>query len=386
MHDDIQNNLKVYLVGGAVRDQLLGLPVQERDWVVVGSTPEEMLALGYRQVGNSFPVFLHPTTSEEYALARTELKIGPGYQGFEVNYSTEVSLEEDLQRRDLTINAIAEDPAGGIIDPYGGRQDLEARLLRHVSSAFIEDPVRVLRVARFQARLGGLNFRIAEETKLIMQQIVNSGEIDNLVAERVWQELCKALLTTQPWRFFEVLNQCGAIDRLIPESKNELDLCNRVLSCATSHSQNPVVRFAACASSMNLSDIESICERLKVPREYADLAALTHQYGEFFEQSTQLPPPKVLNGLKSLDAFRRPNRFELFLLAAEALSRARGSREHWPHPQREYLHTARLQAAAITSKDLTKVNLKGKALAEELDIHRRAEISKVKRTYRWAKQ
>ncbi len=380
------NHIKAYLVGGAVRDRLLGLPVHERDWVVVGSNPEQMLELGFRQVGNHFPVFLHPDTSEEYALARTEKKTGPGYQGFSVDYSGRVSLEEDLQRRDLTINAMAEDPAGGIIDPYGGRQDLESRLLRHISAAFIEDPVRLLRVARFQARLGGLNFNIAPETITLMQQMVSNGEIDNLVAERIWQELHKALLTTQPWLFFETLKQCGAMDRVLPEAVDRLALSNHALRCAGNHSEDPLVRFAAWAAPIDLSGIQSICKRLKLPAEYRELALLTHQYGDFFAQSTQLPPPQVLDGLKALDAFRRPERFELYLLAAEALSRAHADRENWPHPQREYLHTAMHQAAAITVKDLTKVRLKGKALGEELDIHRRAEISKVKRTYRWAKQ
>ncbi|MBN1378913.1 MAG: multifunctional CCA tRNA nucleotidyl transferase/2'3'-cyclic phosphodiesterase/2'nucleotidase/phosphatase [Gammaproteobacteria bacterium] len=377
--------MKTYLVGGAIRDRLLGLQVHEHDWVVVGATQKQMLELGYRKVGNNFPVFLHPETSEEYALARTEAKTGPGYKGFAVDFSPEITLEEDLQRRDLTINAIAEDPAGGLIDPHGGRHDLEVRLLRHVSPAFIEDPVRVLRVARFQARLAGLNFHIAPETMALMQQIVDSGEIDNLVPERVWQELHKSLLTTQPWRFFETLAQCGATGRILLLTDELLEKCNRALRCASNHSDDPVVRFAAWASPIELTNIKLMCKKLKVPKEYAELAILTHQHGEFFEQSTQLAPPDILQGLKALDAFRRPDRFEQFLLAAEALSRAQPGREQWPHPQREYLHTARLQAAAITAKDLTKVRLEGKALAAELDIHRRAAIGKVKRTYRWAK-
>ena len=377
--------LQVYLVGGAIRDKLLGLQVKERDWVVIGASRKQMLKLGYREVGNSFPVFLHPETSEEYALARTETKTGPGYKGFKVDASADVTLEEDLLRRDLTINAMAENPAGGLIDPYGGRQDLEARVLRHVSPAFVEDPVRVLRVARFQARLAGLNFRIAPETMALMKQIVDNGEIDNLVAERIWQELHKSLLTTQPWQFFVTLAACGAISRILAPAEPVLDECNRALRCASSHSDDPVVRFAAWAAPIDLAGIRSTCEHLKTPREYTDLAVLTHQYSDFFQQSTQLPPPEVLDGFKALDAFRRPERFEQFLLAAEAVSRAQPGKEHWPHPQREYLHTAQLQAGSIAAKDLTKVRLQGKALANELDIHRRAAISKVKRTYRWAK-
>jgi tRNA nucleotidyltransferase (CCA-adding enzyme) len=219
----------------------------------------------------------------------------------------------------------------------------------------------------------------------LMQQIVDNGEIDNLVPERIWQELHKALPTTQPWRFFETLAQCGAIKKILPQAEPVQEQCNRALHCASSHSDDPVVRFAAWAAPIDLAGLKLLCKNLKTPREYSELAVLTNRYGEFFEQSTQLPPPAILDGLKALDAFRRPERFEQFLLAAEALSRAQPGREQWPHPQREYLHTAHLQAGEITSKDLTKVRLEGKALAEELDIHRRAAISKVKRTYRWAK-
>lgn len=375
--------MKTYLVGGAVRDKLLGLPVAERDWVVVGATPEQMQARGFKQVGNSFPVFLHPETREEYALARTEKKTAPGYQGFSVDFSPEIGLEDDLKRRDLTINAMAEDEHGDLVDPWGGRRDLEARQLRHVSPAFVEDPVRVLRVARFHARLAPHGFTVAPETVQLMKTIVGNGEIDALVAERVWQELYKALLTDQPWRFFETLAECDALPRLVPEIGDRNEHCLRALKRACELSDDPPVRFAAWASGGEA--VTELCERLKTPKDYRELAELTGRLLAFFKDCTQLPPPDVLEGLKSADAFRRPERFERFLLAAEARTQADAGEGCWPVPEREYLHTARVQAAAITTKDLTRVRLQGKELAEELDKHRRAAISKVKRTYRWAK-
>lgn len=377
--------MKTYLVGGAVRDKLLGLPVHERDWVVVNATPAEMKARGFKQVGASFPVFLHPETGEEYALARTERKTGPGYQGFNFNSSPQVTLEEDLQRRDLTINAMAEDADGRLIDPYGGEKDLQNRVLRHVSPAFVEDPVRVLRVARFCARMAPLGFSIAPETEALMRRIVESGEIDHLVPERVWQELVKALQSTAPRRFFDALARCGALPRLMPEVGGALDTANLALGRACERSEEPVVRFAAWAGALDEAGIASLCERLKTPREYRELAELTRRQLEFFETCTRLPPPDVLRGLYAADALRRPERFERFLLAAEALAGADPGRWHWPQPQREYLHTARVQAGAINARDLTKIRLQGKELAEELDVHRRAAIAKVKRTYRWAK-
>lgn len=378
--------MKTYLVGGAVRDKLLGLPVKERDWVVVGATPEEMLALGYQQVGGSFPVFLHPDTKEEYALARTERKTGPGYKGFSVDFSPATTLEEDLARRDLTVNAMAEDSDGRLIDPYHGARDLQTRTLRHVSDAFAEDPVRILRAARFLARFKNLGFVIAPETYQLMTRMVNAGETRSLVPERVWQELQKALAEPDPECFQETLRQCGALADILPELDSPAgEQCLAALRQARERSDDPVVRFAAWLAPLAAGQIEALCERLRVPREYTALALLTHKNRSFFEDSTQLPPPRILAGLEAVDAFRRPERFEQFLLAAEAVSRAKPGRAAWPHPQREYLHTALLQARAITARDLTKVRLEGKALAEELNNHRRAAISKVKRTYRWAK-
>lgn len=377
--------MKIYLVGGAVRDKLLGLPVLERDWVVVGSSPDQMQQLGYQQVGNSFPVFLHPDSKEEYALARTEKKTGPGYKGFDCDYSPTVSLEDDLLRRDLTINAIAEDSEQGLIDPYGGQQDLDKRILRHVSPAFVEDPVRVLRVARFYARFAELDFKIAKETQNMMRDMVTQGELDHLVPERIWAELLKALSTTQPWCFFEALEACGALQKIFPQAEGTLQVCNKALRLASQYTEDTVIRFAAWAGALPIDKLVSLTAIIRAPREYSDLAELAQEHTEFFDNCTQKPPPEVLQGLQTLDAFRRPERFEQYLVTAEAISRAQPSRENWPHPQREYLHTAQVQAAAITTKKLTKTKLKGKELAAELDMHRRAAISKVKRTYRWAK-
>lgn len=378
--------MKTYLVGGAVRDKLLGLPVKERDWVVVGATPEEMLALGYQQVGGSFPVFLHPETKEEYALARTERKTAPGYKGFSVDFSSATTLEEDLARRDLTVNAMAEDSDGRLVDPYHGARDLQDRVLRHVSDAFVEDPVRILRAARFLARFKNLGFGIAPETYRLMSGMVNAGETRSLVPERVWQELQKALAEPDPECFQDTLRQCGALADILPELDSPAgEQCLAALRQAREHSDDPVIRFAAWLAPLATGQIEALCERLRVPREYSALALLTNKHQGFFEDSIQLPPPQILAGLEAVDAFRRPERFEQFLLAAEAVSRAKPGRAAWPHPQREYLHTALLQARAITARDLTKVRLEGKALAEELNNHRRAAISKIKRTYRWAK-
>lgn len=378
--------MKIYLVGGAVRDKLLGLPVKERDWVVVGATPEQMLAQGYTQVGQNFPVFLHPETKEEYALARSERKTGPGYKGFEFHFAPDITLEEDLRRRDLTINAMALDENGVILDPYGGQRDLQNRVLRHVSAAFVEDPLRVLRVARFRAQLAGFDFRIADETLELMRRIVASGEIRHLVAERVWQELHKALLAPGPQYFLQTLQEAGALTELFSNGTFDLDKATGALNQACAMSRDAQIRYAAMMwGGGSAEKVTALGERLRVPKAFIELAGLLHKHHKFFMDSVQLPPPDVLDGLKALDAFRRPERFELFLLAAEAVSRSQPGREHWPVPQREYLHTALAQARAINAKDLTKVRLEGEELAKELDMHRRAAISKIKRTYRWAK-
>jgi tRNA nucleotidyltransferase (CCA-adding enzyme) len=352
--------VKIYLVGGAVRDALLSQQVVERDYVVVGSTPEEMLAKHFKPVGKDFPVFLHPKTKEEYALARTERKTGPGYAGFSFYAAKDVTLEEDLKRRDLTINAMAQDEAGNIIDPYHGQADLENRLLRHVSDAFAEDPVRILRIARFAARFHYLGFTVAPETLLLMKAMVANGEVNALVAERVWQEWQRALEEKNPEIFIEVLRACGAlkvllpeVDRLfgVPQSKQthpEIDTgihMLMVLQQAVQLTTDPIVRFAAMLHDVGKGItpaeflpkhpmheekgavlVEDICDRYRVPREYRDLAVLVARYHglgyKITEQETK-SPEDILNLFEYLDAFRRPHRLVQFRLACLADVRGR---------------------------------------------------------------
>ena len=292
--------MKAYVVGGAVRDELLGLPVKDRDWVVVGATPEEMAALGFKPVGRDFPVFLHPSTHEEYALARTERKSGRGYKGFTVYASPEVTLEEDLKRRDLTINAMARDPAGGLIDPFGGQRDLKARVLRHVSPAFAEDPVRILRVARFAARFG---FKLAPETMKLMRAMVRSGEAEHLVAERVWQEFAKGLAEPHPQKMFDVLRDAGL--RWFPRLKiPRLD--------------GPVaVRFATLAAQLGPRRAEDLIRRLRAPGEAAALALLAARLRTVFRGARTAKPAALLGLFKRADAFRRPERFAQLLQAVK---------------------------------------------------------------------
>ena len=292
--------MKTYVVGGAVRDELLGLPVHDRDYVVVGATPEEMTAAGYRPVGKDFPVFLHPQTHEEYALARTERKSGRGYKGFTVYAAPDVTLEQDLARRDLTINAIAKAEDGALIDPFNGRKDLQDKLLRHVSDAFQEDPVRILRVARFAARFG---FRIADETMALMKAMVESGEAEHLVAERVWQEFAKGLAEPHPGRMFEALEHCGLRQKLLPE----------LISIPPNFSGPLPVRFAVLCWPLAEAGIKSLCERLKVPNDERDLALLACRTQNLLKSSQA---GDLLNLFKRADAFRRPERFSLLLEAA----------------------------------------------------------------------
>jgi tRNA nucleotidyltransferase (CCA-adding enzyme) len=292
--------VKAFVVGGSVRDELLGLPVADRDWVVVGSTPEEMARLGFRPVGKDFPVFLHPTTHEEYALARTERKSGRGYKGFTVYAAPDVSLEDDLKRRDLTINAMARDESGALVDPFGGEKDLRAGVLRHVSESFEEDPVRILRVARFAARFG---FRIADETMALMQAMVASGEADHLVAERVWQEFSRGLAEAQPKLMFEALEQCGLRAKLLPE----LEKVPRSFS-------GPLpVRFALLCWPLAEGAIEALCDRLKVPNEERELALAACRCRPLLAAKT---PQELLELFKRGDAFRRRERFAQLLQAA----------------------------------------------------------------------
>jgi tRNA nucleotidyltransferase (CCA-adding enzyme) len=292
--------VKAYVVGGAVRDELLGLAVQDRDFVVVGATPEEMVAGGFRPVGKDFPVFLHPETHEEYALARTERKSGRGYKGFTVYSAPDVTLEQDLARRDLTINAMARAPDGALIDPFHGKKDLQERVLRHVSEAFAEDPVRILRVARFAARFG---FRIADETMALMQSMVASGESDHLVPERVWQEFAKGLAEPRPERMFEVLEACGLRAKLLPEIRQP----------PKTFSGSLAVRFAVLCWPLQEAEIKALCDRLKVPNEERELASLACRGRNFLNASQ---PGEFLKLFKLSDAFRRPERFAAFLDAA----------------------------------------------------------------------
>ena len=318
--------MQVYLVGGAVRDELLGLPVRERDWVVVGAAPAELERAGYRSVGRDFPVFLHPETKEEYALARLERKVAPGYRGFVTEFSPSVTLEQDLQRRDLTINAMARDSDGRLIDPHGGRADLEARVLRHVSPAFIEDPVRILRVARFAARFDALGFRVAPQTLELMRSMVRNGEAHALVSERVWRELEFALATDNPERAFEILQDCGALDVLLPELVRSADLdaqlgaLHRATAITTPEGQpDTAARWAALLAALPQADVAALCARLRAPIEHRDLAVLAAHLSErvtaLSGSGTRLPddPKGMLTLLELGDAWRRPERFGRWL-------------------------------------------------------------------------
>jgi tRNA nucleotidyltransferase (CCA-adding enzyme) len=309
--------MRVYLVGGAVRDELLGRPVSERDWVVVGASPEEMQRLGYRAVGRDFPVFLHPQTHEEYALARRERKVGPGYRGFTTQFSADVTLEQDLQRRDLTINAIARDSQGQLVDPFGGQRDLAARSLRHVSEAFVEDPVRILRVARFAARFAGLGFTVAPETLRLMRRMVDNGEVRALVPERLWRELCRALGEPTPEACLDLLQECGALAVLMPELQWEPP-ARRALRIAVQLSDDTSVRFAALLGGAGAERIAALCARLRVPTEYRELALLNTGWAQRLLGADQAPAAALLELLESADAYRRAARFERLLLAAQA--------------------------------------------------------------------
>ena len=304
--------MKIFTVGGAVRDELLGVPVQDRDYVVVGATPEEMVKLGYKPVGRDFPVFLHPDTKEEYALARTERKTARGYHGFEFRAAPDVTLEQDLERRDLTINALAKDGEGRILDPFNGARDLEAGILRHVSPAFAEDPVRVLRVARFAARFA---FAIAPETLELMHKMAENGEVDALVAERVWQELSRGLMERYPSRMFEVLHECGALSHILPEMEllyqEPADAAEamRLLDLAAGQERKLEVRIAVLARACDPFAIESLAERIKLPSACRELALLAAQHTNLIVDAQELDAAEVLELLDSTDAWRRPERF-----------------------------------------------------------------------------
>jgi tRNA nucleotidyltransferase (CCA-adding enzyme) len=400
--------VKVYAVGGSVRDQLLGLEVRDQDYVVVGSTPQEMQQLGFKPVGRDFPVFLHPETHEQYALARTERKSGHGYRGFTVYASPDVTLEQDLERRDLTINAIARDQNGDIIDPFNGRADLANGILRHISPAFAEDPVRVLRVARFAARF---SFTIAKETKALMQLLVENGEADHLVAERVWQEISTGLMETAPSVMFQVLRDCGALVRILPEldalfgvpqpeqHHPEIDTGVHTLMAidyAASRKYSLSVRFAALTHDLgkgvtppehwpahhgheqkSVQLVESLCTRLRVPGDCRDVARLTARFHGDIHRAQQLRPATLLKILIAADVFRKPARFEDFLRASECDFRGRPGFEEKPYPQADWLRTAgraarRVNAGEIASGLEDPAQIKKRVDAARIDAIREA--------------
>ena len=403
--------MKTYLVGGAVRDRLLGLPVKEKDWVVTGATPAELTALGFEPVGKDFPVFLHPETHEEHALARTERKTGHGYHGFEFMSAPGVTLEQDLQRRDLTLNAIAEDADGRLIDPYGGERDLKARLLRHISPAFSEDPVRVLRVARFAARFAPLGFTVAPETLALMRGMSDGGEVDHLVPERVWQETLKALACERPSVYFETLRSCGALQRVFPELERlygvaqpakwhpEIDTgvhVMMVLDQAARLSPDLAVRFAALTHDLgkgttpkdilphhygheerSVKLVEALCQRLKTPREFKELALVVARHHGLVHKAEEIRSDTLLKLLESVDAFRRPERFELFLTACEADHRGRTGLEDTPFPQADYLRKAFAAAKAVTTEALDTAKLSGAQIGLELKKKRLEAVRSV---------
>ncbi|MEZ7847985.1 MAG: multifunctional CCA addition/repair protein [Polaromonas sp.] len=336
--------MKIYRVGGSVRDALLGLPVRDHDWVVVGATPEALAAEGYLPVGKDFPVFLHPKTREEYALARTERKTAQGYHGFAVHAAPDVTLEDDLARRDLTINAIAQDADGVLTDPYGGQRDIAARVLRHVTSAFAEDPVRILRVARFAARF--TDFNVAPETMQLMRDMVVGGEVDALVPERVWQELARGLMERQPSRMFEVLQDCSALRKLLPEVNADLPLM-RVLDTAAQLNAPLPVRFACLARDLNPNLTKGLCQRLRVPtdcREITDVLAREHSH---LHRSAEFEAAALVRLLERCDAFRKPQRFADILLACEYDARGRLGLSEPPYPQRQRLLAALTAAQSV---------------------------------------
>ncbi|MDD2775995.1 MAG: multifunctional CCA addition/repair protein [Gallionella sp.] len=381
----MKNNAQVYCVGGAVRDALLNLPVNDKDWVVVGSTPEEMLADGFQPIGKDFPIFLHPQTHEEYALARTERKTAPGYQGFAVYAAPEVTLEQDLMRRDFTINAIAQSADGSLIDPHHGIADLRAGVLRHVSNAFSEDPVRILRGARFAARFG---FTIAPETLTLMRDMVENGEVDALVAERVWQELARGLMEKQPSLFFSTLRDCGALAKILPEVDDlfgipqppkyhpEID-CGihtlMVVDDAARHDYPLATRFAALLHDLGKATtpkdilprhigheqrgfglVKALCRRLRAPSECQDLAALTARHHGDVHRSFEFRPETVIKLFQTTDAWRRPERFEQILLACASDARGRKGFELVEYPQATYLLDLLATARAVNAGEIAR--------------------------------
>ena len=405
--------MDIYLVGGAVRDLLLGLDITDRDYVVVGSTPQEMKSHGFKEVGKDFPVFLHPKTAEEYALARTERKSGHGYKGFEVDFSQDITLEQDLQRRDLTINAIAQSPDGQLIDPYHGQSDIKKRLLRHVSPAFAEDPLRVLRVARFAARLHNLGFTIAEETLTLMTQLVNDGELTYLTPERVWQETYKALVTQSPHIYFEVLRQCGGLKALFPELDRLWGIPNpeqwhpeidtgihtmMVLQQAAKKTQDPVTRFAATLHDLGkgltpkkywpqhrgheeagVPLIKAMCKRLKAPKEYEHLAVFVSRFHLHCHKMFELRPKTIFKVLKTIGAYKKEKLLEQFIIACEADFNGRLGLEDKPYPQGNLLRACFEASKTIDVNPLMEQGLEGAKLGQAIEKQKISNIKDILR-------
>ncbi|CUX96481.1 multifunctional CCA addition/repair protein [Candidatus Doolittlea endobia] len=403
--------MKKYLVGGAVRDDLLRIPVKERDWVVIDATPKEMLEQGYQQVGKDFPVFLHPESREEYALARTERKSGEGYTAFICYVSPEVTLEEDLRRRDLTINAIARDEAGNLIDPYHGQQDIRHRWLRHVSDAFGEDALRILRVARFAARFAHLSFRIAPETMALMQQMTD--ELPLLTPERVWKETERALATRNPQVYFQVLRDCGALKMVLPEVDAlfgipaperwhpEIDTGLHTLksiSMAAQLTDDIAVRFATLCHDVGkaltphelwpshhghgpagVKVVEALCQRMKVPNLLRDLAKTVVCYHDLLHSAQSLTPKKLIKLFSALDVWRRPARLDQIILASEADARGRTGFENHIYSQGDYLRDAFRVASSVSARDIMAEGFSGTQIREELKRQRQQALTRWKR-------
>jgi tRNA nucleotidyltransferase (CCA-adding enzyme) len=401
--------MDIFLVGGAVRDKLLGLPVKDQDWVVTGATPDDLVRLGYTPVGKDFPVFLHPETHEEYALARTERKTAAGYHGFQFHADQNVTLEQDVKRRDLTINALAEDSEGRVLDFVGGKKDLEKRLLRHVSPAFAEDPVRILRIARFAARFAPLGFKVAGSTMSLMRNMVDTGEVDALVPERVWQEMVRALAEPAPQVFIEVLRECGALKVLFPEIERlfgvpqpeeyhpEIDTGIHtllVLQQSVILSDEPVVRFASLTHDLGKGTtpkkilphhyaheergyylVKDLCKRYKIPNDFRQLAEIVARYHTHCHRVFEVKPKTVLKTLNALDAFRKPQRFEQFLLACTADSHGRPGYEDYDYKQAPFFSKVREQAAQVDVQAIIRDGYTGEKIAGEL-YHRRLKVVK----------
>lgn len=406
--------MQIYLVGGAVRDTLLNIPMKDKDWVVVGSTPEELISQGYSQVGADFPVFLHPKTKEEYALARTERKSGGGYQGFKCDFNPDITLEEDLLRRDLTINAMAQDENGQLYDPYNGQQDIVLKKLRHVSEAFSEDPLRVLRVARFASRFAHLGFTIADETIALMRDIAKSGELELLTPERVWQETERALAESQPWVYFQALRECGAlavifpeIDRLfgIPQPAKhhpEID-CGihslMVLEQACRLTSDINIRWASLLHDLGKGLtreallpshhgheqsgeklVIKLNKRLKTPTEFKDLSRLVCLYHTHIHRAFELKPGTIIKLFNSIDVWRKPDRLQQILITCKADSRGRTGFENVEYPQVEYISELANACLHVTAKQFVAQGLTGKAIGEAIEKERIEVISRLKKT------